>query len=41
MSDCNECEYYESETNECWFNPANPQEVTQPEVDNCDYFVEK
>ncbi len=33
---CETCYYYEPETNECWFDVANPKKVTQPKA-SCDY----
>ena len=39
MADCENCEF--SETDDglvfiCWYDPANPKKVTQPDA-NCDY----
>ncbi len=38
--DCETCNHYDFVAEKCWFDPANPKKVTQPDA-YCDYHTEK
>jgi len=33
---CEECDFYDYDTEKCWRDPANPKEITQEDA-NCDW----